>query len=165
MSGVSAVTVISGDPTGSVVPGSACTAVTVPANGIGTSTAALAVSTSAMTWSTATWSPTRTCQAVSSASSRPSPRSGSRKSGMVVPLQAGDRVEDPVDAGQVVAFQQRRRVGDVEAGDAQDRRLQVVEAPLGQAGGDLGAVAAEPRRLVHDDGPAGAGHRLGQRLL
>ncbi len=98
----------------------------------------------------------RTCQAMTSASFRPSPRSGSRKSGTVVPLQPGDRVEDPVDAGQVVVFEHRRRVGDVEAGDPQDRRLQVVEALLGQARGDLGPVPAETRRLVDDDGPPGA---------
>src|SRR5580698_11159642 len=123
-----AVTLISGAPTPTVVPGSACRAAMVPANGIGSSTTALAVSTSATTWSMATWSPTCTRQAMTSASSSPSPRSGSRKSGIVVPLQPGHRVEDPVDAGQVVLFELGRRIRDVEAGNAQDRRLQVVEA-------------------------------------
>src|SRR6185437_6007891 len=117
-----------------------------------------------MTWSTATRSPGLTRQVTTSASSRPSPRSGSRKSGIaVVPLQAGDGVEDAVGVRQVEPLEVRRRVRDVQAGYPQDGRLQVVEALLGQPGGDLGAVAGEARRLVHDDGPAGAAHRLGHR--
>src|ERR1700675_3204335 len=100
---------------------------------------------------------------MTSASSSPSPRSGSRKSATVVlPLQARDGVEYAVGVRQVKALKVRRRVRDVEAGNAQDPRLQVVEALLGQPGGDLGAVAAESRRLVHDDRPAGAADRLGQ---
>src|SRR5690349_18305629 len=118
-------TVSSAAPTRTLAPGSACSAVTVPANGTGTSTAAFAVSTSSTTWSTSTWSPTPTRQATTDASSRPSPRSGSRKSGTphlgdVVPLQSGDRVEDPVDARQVVLLELGRRIRDVEPGDAQD---------------------------------------------
>ena len=54
----------------------------------------------------------------------------------------------------------RRRVRDVEAGDPQDRCLEEVEALLGEPGGDLGAVAGEARRLVHDDRAAGAAYRL-----
>src|SRR5580658_4823247 len=156
-----AVTLISGAPTTTVVPGSACRAAMVPANGIGSSTTALAVSTSATTWSMTTWSPTWTRQAMTSASSSPSPRSGSRKSGIVVPLQPGHGVEDAVDTRQVVLFELGRRIGDVEAGDPQDRRLQVVEALLGQPGSDLGAVPAEAGRLMHDHGPAGAADRGG----
>src|SRR5262249_31099676 len=90
----------------------------------------------------------------------------SRKSGIVVfPLQARDGVEDAVGARQVELLQVRRRVRDVEAGDSQDRRLQVVEALLGQAGGALGAVAGEASRLVHDDGATGAAHGVGQGLV
>ena len=100
------------------------------------------------TWSTVTWSPAATRQAMTSASVSPSPRSGSRKSGTVVgPPTAGGRSRrgcGRCSAGG--ALELRRRVGDVEAGHAQDRRLQVVEAALGQPGGDLGAVAAEARR-------------------
>ena len=62
-------------------------------------------------------------------------------------------------------LQVRRRVGDVQAGDPQHRRLQIVEALLGQPRRDLGAVPAEARRLVHHDGPPGAPHRLGQRRV
>src|ERR1700760_207315 len=153
--GTAGSTLISGWPTATMVPGGACRGAPAPPNGPGTSTAALAVSTSTTGWSIVTWSPTATCQAMTSASARPSPRSGSRKSGMgtvraqpalvgfVVPLQAGDRVEDAIGAGQVVAFEHGRRVGDVEPGHAQDGRLQVVEAAFGEPGGDLGAVAAE----------------------
>src|SRR6185437_14805434 len=164
--GLSAVTVISGSPTESTAPGSACSVVTTPAKGTGTSTTALAVSTSAMTWSTSTRSPGTTCQATTSASLRPSPRSGSRKSGIVpLPLQARDGVEDAVGVGQVELLQMRRRVRDVEASDPQDRCLQVMEALLGQPGGDLRAVAGEARRLVHDDGPASPAHRLRQGVV
>ena len=46
---------------------------------------------------------------------------------MVIPLQPGDSVEDPVDAGQVVLLERGRRVGDIEADDAQNRRFQVVK--------------------------------------
>src|SRR6202034_2278216 len=134
-----------------VLPGLACRAATTPAYGTGTSTTALAVSTSAITSSTATRSPGLTRQAITSASSRPSPRSGSRKSGTaVLPGQASDGIEDAVGVGQVVVLEVRRRVGDVEAGDAQHGCLEVVEALLGEPGGDLGAIAAEAGCLVHD---------------
>src|SRR5580698_3143323 len=95
-----------------------------------------------------------------SASSSPSPRSGSRKSGIVVPLQPRDAIQYPVDVRQMEVLQVRRRVGDVKAGDPQDGCLEEVEALLGEAGDDLGAVAAEPRRFVDDDGAAGAAYRL-----
>ena len=49
-----------------------------PLCGEGTSTTALSVSTDTSGWSATTWSPSVTCQATISASSRPSPRSGSR---------------------------------------------------------------------------------------
>src|SRR3954465_6976576 len=142
-----------GEPTRIGVPGRTGNAETTPANGTGTATPALAVSTSATTWSTDTWSPTVTCHSTTSASVSPSPRSGSRKSGIgsVVPLQAGDRVEDAVDARKVGLLVHRGRVGDFETRDAQDRRLQPVEAVLREPGDDLGAVPTEPRRLVHDD--------------
>src|ERR1700677_896150 len=157
-----AATLISGAPTVTVVPGAACRTATVPANGIGSSTTALAVSTSATIWSMATWSPTWTRQAMTSASSRPSPRSGSRKSGMiVVPLQPGDRVQDPVHAGQMMLFELGRRIGDIKTGNAQYRRQQVAKALLRQPGGHLGAVSAEARRLVHDHRAAGAADRGG----
>src|SRR5580693_3102154 len=168
-------TVTSGSPTATTSPALACSSVTRPANGTGTSTTALAVSTSTTPWSTATVSPTCTRQVTISASVRPSPRSGSRNAGTsgpgfrrcggLLPLQAVDRVQDAVHAGQVEFLQVRRGIGDVEPGHPQDRGLEVVEALLGQPRGDLGAVPAEPARLVHDDGPAGAPDRGGDGLV
>src|SRR5215475_4446294 len=159
------VMVISGWPTAMVVPGAAWSSVTTPAKGIGTSTTALAVSTSATTWSTWTTSPALTCQVTISASSSPSPRSGSRKSGMVIPLQSRDSVENPVGVRQVKVFELRRWIGHIQPGDPQDRCLEVVETLLGQAGGDLGPVTGEARRLVHHHRTAGAAHRFHQGLV
>jgi hypothetical protein len=66
----------SSEPTGTMSPGAALRASTRPLTGAGTSTAALSVITSAMIWSSSTRSPTLTCQATTSASTVPSPRSG-----------------------------------------------------------------------------------------
>ena len=63
-----------------VAPGSPYSLETTPANGDGSSTSALAVSTSAITWLSATVSPTATRHDTSSDSVSPSPRSGSLKS-------------------------------------------------------------------------------------
>ena len=69
-----------GVPTSTVWPSSTSSALTVPAYGLGSSTTALAVSMSTMTWLTVTVSPGLTCQATMSASVRPSPTSGSLNS-------------------------------------------------------------------------------------
>src|ERR1700748_1165578 len=161
-SAVSVVMVLSGWATAMVVPGAAWSSVTTPAKGIGTSTTALAVSTSATTWSTLTTSPALTCQVTISASSSPSPRSGSRKSGMVIPLQSRDGVENPVGVRQMKVFEMRWWIGHIQPGDPQDRCLQVVETLLGQPGGDLGPVTGEARRLVHYHRTAGAAYRFHQ---
>ena len=50
--------------------------------------------------------------------------------------------------------------GRVEPGDALRRRLQAVEAAIGDDGGDLGTESAEQRRLVRDDHAAGLVHRI-----
>ena len=47
-----------------------------------------------------------------------------------------------------MTLQHRRRIGDVEPGDAEHRRLQVVEAALRDAGRDLSARSAEPSPSV-----------------
>ena len=75
-----------GLPTSTTVPGCSCRAATTPANGEGSSTTALAVSTSAMIWLSATVSPTATFHATISDSVRPSPRSGSLNSLIMVAL-------------------------------------------------------------------------------
>ncbi len=67
---------ISSEPTLTISPGAPLTVSTRPVTGAGTSTAALSVITSAMSWSSLTRSPTLTCQATISASTVPSPRSG-----------------------------------------------------------------------------------------
>ena len=69
-----------GTPTLTVSPSSASSRATVPSHGDGSSTTALAVSTSTMIWPSSTWSPGLTCQATMSASVRPSPASGSLNS-------------------------------------------------------------------------------------
>ena len=61
---------------GTMSPGPPVSDTTRPVTGAGTSTAAFSVMTSAMTWSSSTWSPTLTCHATISASTVPSPRSG-----------------------------------------------------------------------------------------
>src|SRR5690349_8645914 len=128
---------------------------------MGSSTAALAVSTSQTTWPSWTVSPTATYHLRISASVRPSPTSGilnSRKrcacAVMTVTTLSSERqravdgVQHPVQAGQVLLLQAGRRVGRVEPAHAQHRRLQVVEGPLGDPGGDLRAGPVEHRRLV-----------------
>src|SRR5882757_6795380 len=67
---------ISGEPTATLSPGSPEIDTTRPLTGAGTSTAALSVMTSTMTWSSLTESPGLVCQATISASTVPSPKSG-----------------------------------------------------------------------------------------
>ena len=69
---------------------------------------------------------------------------------------AVDRVEDAVGVRQDGAS----RVSPADTGrrsrrPAGHRRVELVEAPLGDAGGDLGAEAEEHRRLVRDDQASG----------
>ena len=52
-------------------------------------------------------------------------------------MQCIDRVQDAIDAGEEVTFEFGRGIGDVEAGDATDRGLQVVEAAFRDASDDL----------------------------
>src|SRR5580698_3406151 len=165
-------TAMIGVPTSTVWPSCTSSRATVPSQGEGSSTTALAVSISTMIWLTSTWSPGLTCQATMSASVSPSPTSGSLNSLSSVmfaarPSVAGravDGVQDPVQVGQVVILEPRRRVGGGEPADPQDRRLQVVEALLGDPGGDLGTEAGVHRRLVRHHAAAGAAHRGADRL-
>src|SRR5271169_5947511 len=106
-----------------------------------------------------------------SASVRPSPTSGSLNCLSSVMLaapsvaeRAVDGVQDPVQVGQVVVLEPGRRVGGGEAADPQHRRLQVVEALLGDPGGDLGAEAGVYRCLVRHHAAAGAAYRGADRL-
>src|SRR5688500_14999432 len=110
-----------GVPTGTVLPSSTISAVTTPANGLGSSTIDFAVSMSTRMSLTWTVSPTATRQVTISASVRPSPTSGSLYSLMQVPLErAGgvDGIEDTVDARQEVILDPAGRVRHVVPGDA-----------------------------------------------
>ncbi len=69
-----------GVPTSTVVPSSKRISLTTPSYGIGSSTAAFAVSTSQITWPSVTVSPTATYHLRISASVSPSPTSGIRNS-------------------------------------------------------------------------------------
>src|SRR3954452_20916552 len=155
--------VMIGVPTSTVVPASWSSSVTVPAYGEGSSTAALAVSTSHSGWLIVTVSPTAASHCRISPSGRPSPTSGSlnwRSAMTSEPHRAVDGVEHPVEVGEVLLLQLRRRVGRVVAPDPQHRRLERVEAGLGDPGGDLGAEAEGQRGLVDDDAAARAAHRV-----
>jgi len=74
--GASRSNTISGEPTATLSPGAPVMDTTLPLTGAGTSTAALSVITSTMIWSSATVAPGAVCQAMISASTVPSPRSG-----------------------------------------------------------------------------------------
>src|SRR5690349_24636356 len=115
---------------------------------MGSSTAALAVSTSHTTWPSVTVSPGWTYHLRISASVSPSPTSGilnSRTNASVIVVttlssvrqRAVDGIQHPVQTRQVLLLQPRRRVRGVVAAHPQHRRLQVVEAPLRDASGDL----------------------------
>src|SRR5687768_3398366 len=162
--------VMIGVPTSTVSPASCSSAVTVPANGEGSSTAAFAVSTSHSGWFTVTVSPTATSHCRISPSVRPSPTSGSlnwRSVALVIASdlhRAVDGVEHPVQVGQVLLLELRRRVRGVVAADPQHRGLEGVEAGLGDARGDLRAQAEGDRGLVDDDAAAGAAHGVVDRV-
>src|SRR3954471_22074708 len=131
-----------GVPTAMVSPSGARIAETTPANGEGSSTIDFAVSISQTMSLIATVSPTLTFQLTISASVRPSPTSGSRYSGIRCLLEGQgpvDGVEHPVEVGQPLLLDARGGVGRVEPPDPQHRRLEAVEALLGDPGGELRA--------------------------
>src|SRR5438067_1799363 len=152
---------------------------TFPRRGLGMTTVALSVMTSRSGWSSAIWSPGLTSHFTISPSTTPSPMSGSlnshramRSSGAcgLLPPKAGRALWPPI--AQLVeplldAWGQRQvivleRVGEggVPAGDAQDGRLEMIEAALLHERGDLRAETARARPLVHD----GAASRLPHAL-
>src|SRR4051794_29441212 len=161
-------TAMIGVPTSTVWPSGTNSSATTPANGVGSSTSDLAVSISTTMSLVRTVSPGLTFQVTISASVSPSPTSGRRNcftSDMSCPSSVGERavdgVEHTIEVRQELLLELARRVRQVEPADAQHRRLEVVEAALGQPRRDLGAHAQEGRRLVHDDEPAGLLHRRG----
>src|SRR6188474_1354541 len=114
-----------GVPTSMVWPTSTSSSLTVPAHGMGSSTSDLAVSTSSTMSLTLTVSPGATFHSTISASTRPSPGSGSLNvriatigslSALVLALVlegqgAVDAVEDPIEVGEEVLLHPARRVG------------------------------------------------------
>src|SRR4051812_30759700 len=152
-----------GVPTGTVSPSPACSAVTTPAHGDGSSTAAFTVSTSAIVSLTATVSPTATIHFRMSPSVKPSPRSGNKNCWTVIGSELQDPVdgvEDAVEVRQPLVLEPAGRVRGVVAGHPQHRGLERVERLLGDPRGEFGPDAEAARRLVYDDQPAGALHAL-----
>src|SRR5579859_2282926 len=117
------------------------------------STRALAVSTCASGWLRAPVSPSCTSHSTSCASSRPSPRSGSRNwlIGLILPGTVYGS-EDAIGVGQEEFFDARGGIGNGGAADTLDGGGEDVEEVVHEAGGDLGADAHEDGGLVDDDG-------------
>src|SRR5436190_2450488 len=144
-------------PTGTSFPSSTRISATVPAAGDGISTVALSVWISTSGSSSATVCPTVTSQRATSPSATPSPRSGSLNSYATARLRdselqhAPDRRGHPRRRRQVLVLDRPVRIGHVEAGHADDRRLEVEDRLLGQERGELGAEARDPGRFVDDD--------------
>src|SRR5690242_13616763 len=96
-------------------------------------------------WSSATTSPSLTFQPTISPSTTPPPMSGRWNSKAISPLQRlAHRAEHAVRVGQVLVLE-RVRERRVEPGDAQDRRLEVLDRPLLDRRDQLGAEAARAR--------------------
>src|SRR3954454_5230806 len=175
-----------GVPTGTVSPAGTISFCTRPAYGDGSSTNDFAVSISTRIWLMTTVSPSLTFQVTISASVRPSPTSGSLNSAISVLLssppvgpssrqarstapawsvveRAVDGVQHSVEVGQEVLLDPRRRVRRVEPSDAEHRRLQGVEALLGDPRGQLRAHAEVDVRLVGDHGAAGPAYGVEHR--
>src|SRR5262245_42453070 len=125
---------------------------TRPSAGEGISTVALSVMTAPSTASSRTVSPTFTCHSTSSASAIPSPTSGSLTTRSAISgLQRFDqRAADPRRSREVIPFL-RMRVRRIPAGDANDRCLQMIEAPRLDQRAELGTESRGQRRLMHDD--------------
>src|SRR5436305_1816152 len=161
--------VMIGEPTSTVSPSPWCSAETTPAYGEGISTAAFAVSTSTIGWFSVTSSPGWTNHLRISPSVSPSPRSGSLKSrnvGMrvLVGERAVDGVQDAIEIGEVVLLDLRRGVRRRVAAHPQNRSLELVEALLGDPGGDLGSKRGEHRGLGDDNSVTRLAHTRQHRL-
>src|SRR3989339_1184748 len=129
---------------------------TLPATCDGISTVALSVITSARIWSSATLSPTCTCQATSSTSAMPSPMSGIlilcvAMSGLHHTLQGGTQARRTRKIRPLLGVW----VGCVPARDALDGRFQLVEAMLLDQRAQFRAQAIGTRGFMHDDAAAG----------
>ena len=78
---------------------------------------------------------------------------------------APDGVHDPLDGGHVPVLEVPVRVGDVVAGDAEHRPVEVEDGVLREERGDLGGEPAGAGRFLDDDAAAGSSHGGEDRLL
>src|SRR5665647_64989 len=152
-------------PTATTCPTLALSAITVPATEDGISTVALSVITSARIWSSATTSPTFTCQATSSTSAMPSPISGIlivwvAMSGLHHTFECGRHPRWPGKIGPLLGVW----VGRVPAGHALNRGFQVIEAMLLDQRRKFSAQPVGARGFMHDDAAAGLLDRSHQRV-
>src|SRR5215211_1520261 len=101
-----------------------------------------------------------------SASTRPSPGSGSRNvcDAMRPPDSVGQRavdyIENPIKIRKIILLNAAWRIWDVKTTHPQHRCLQRVEALLGDACGKLSTHPEIQLGLVHSDRPTGLLHRL-----
>src|SRR5438105_11629357 len=116
-------------------------------------TTAFAVSTSHSGAFTSTCAPSSTRHATSCASVKPSPRSGSRKVCSAIGERHVRCLEDSIDVREVQLLEAGGRIGRVHGPDPGDRRLEQVEAVVGDARGNLATEAAKDGGLVDDDRP------------
>src|SRR6185312_11946188 len=153
-------------PTATMSPGCPVVETILPVTGAGTSTAAFSVMTSQMTSSSATSSPGLTRQVTISASTVPSPRSGSLKTYRPTLFLLHHTREGCGDArGPREVFPlERMGVRSIPTRDASNRRLQMPEAFLLDGGRELRAEPAVAGRLVHDDAAAGFADRGAKRV-
>src|SRR4051812_28665502 len=156
---------INGDPTASTSPMSPPSDVTMPATGEGSSTVALSVITSTITWSSAMVSPAATCHSTISASAIPSPTSGSLTTYSLTSRRhhALQRRADACRAGEVVPLL-GMGIRSVPPGDPLDRRLELVEAQLLHGCRQLCPEPTGACCLVDDNAAAGLANGLLDRV-
>ena len=155
------------EPTASICPTSPPSASTLPCTGDGISTVALSVITSASTWSSTTVSPGLHVpgdeldfgDAFADVGHLDDVNAHAAHAS-IARLNAAPTRSGPGEVGPLL----RMRIGRVPAGDALDRRFEVVEAVLLHQRRQLGAEAAGARRLVHDHAAAGLLHRVDDRV-
>src|SRR5690606_4155766 len=152
---------ISSLPTAMTSPTLPPSATTLPTTGDGISTVALSVMTPASGWSSATVSPTCTCQPTSSTSAIPSPMSGILM--IWIPMSclhhALERRAHTGRPREVSPFL-RVRIGGIPSRHTLDGRLQVMEAVLLHQRDQFGPEAAGAGGLVHHHATSGLAHRI-----
>src|SRR4051812_39503910 len=135
-------------PTSTVSPTSTRISSSTPAAGVSMSVSILSVEMAQMISSASTWSPTSFFHSTTVPSDTETPICGMTTS-VREELTAG--LPDAVDGRQQRLLERRReRDRHVGRGHAHDRAVEVLEALLGDQGGDLGARRARRVGLVDD---------------